>query len=77
MMYVRTSSSFELSNFFVNNSVVVYVVVTRDLVVATSVAVVVGVAVRLRVRGTVDIPRLMMVRVFPFNGVKVGASMPN
>ena len=59
-----------------NNSVVV-VVATRNSVVVTSVAVVVGVAGRLRVRGTVDIPQLMMVLVFPFSGVKVGASMPN
>ena len=59
------------------DSVVVVVSIAIDSVVVTSVAVVVGVAGKLRVRGTVDIPRLMMVRVFPSKGVKVGASMPN
>ena len=53
------------------------VTIAVDSVVVTSVSAVVGVAGRLRVRGTVDIPRLMMVLVFPFNGVKVGASIPN
>ena len=59
------------------DSVVVVVSIAIDSVVVTSASVVVGVAGRLRVRGTVDIPRLMMVRVFPSKGVKVGVSMPN
>jgi hypothetical protein len=42
-----------------------------------AVAVVVDVFGTLRVRGTVDIPRLMMVNVLLLSGVNVGASMPN
>ena len=44
--------------------------------VVASAAVVVDVVGKLRCRGTVDIPRLMMVCVLG-SGVKVGASIPN
>ena len=57
----------------------VIVVVVTDSVVVASVAVVVDVVGKLRCRGTVDIPRLMMVtgRIPTHSGVKVGASIPN
>ena len=67
----------------VNDSVAAaVVVVVTDSVVVVSVAVVVDIVRRLRCRGTVDIPRLMMVLLLlvPLllgSGVKVAASIPN
>jgi hypothetical protein len=55
-----------------------FVVVTDiSVVVIATVAVVVDIVGKLRVRGTVDIPRLMMVCVLLRSGVNVGASIPN
>jgi hypothetical protein len=55
----------------------VIVVVDVSVVAIASVAVVVDIVGTLRVRGTVDIPRLIMVRVLLRSGVNVGASIPN
>ena len=60
----------------VNNSAVVAVV---SSVVVTSLVVVVDIVGKLGCRGTVDIPRLMMVcsNVLSSSGAKVGAFIPN
>jgi hypothetical protein len=60
----------------VSASVFVIVVDTSVVAIAT-VAVVVDIVGILRDRGTVDIPRLMMVCVLLRSGVNVGASIPN
>ena len=52
------------------------IVVIDVSVVVTSADSVVDAMGKLRVRGTVDSPRLMMVREF-ISGVNVGASVPN
>ena len=63
----------------VSTSSVFVVVVDISVVVIGSVAVVVDIGGKIRVRGTVDIPRLMMVLVLSLSssGVNVAASIPN
>jgi hypothetical protein len=60
----------------ISSSSVVVVVIEFSVVAMATVAVVVGIVGTLRVRGTVDIPRLMMKVLLP-RGVNVGACIPN